>query len=97
MHTPDYFPHLDPRVRVKERDVDDVVANVTDRDVTDLLDRQVDVVVLRNQHGTRVLMHQDPSTGAFTLRCTPRDGTEYELLVGPSVPFRVLTQTIEEA
>jgi hypothetical protein len=95
-YTPDFYPGLDPRSRVRAHDVDDVVASVTDHDA-DLLDVQETLVVIRNQHGTRVLLRQDALTGAYELICKPRDGEEYELLVGPDVPFSALTTMIKEA
>lgn len=63
----------------------------------DVLDyqREPQIVVFRNERGTRVIMRHDIATGAVEVKAEPRQGTAYDLYLGPQVPYDVLTSMME--
>jgi len=63
----------------------------------DVLDyqREPQIVVFRNERGTRVIMRHDDTTGVVEIKAQPREGAAYELYLGPQVPFDVLTSMME--
>ena len=63
----------------------------------DVLDyqREPQIVVFRNERGTKVVMRHDDPTGAVEIKAEPQQGVAYELYLGPQVPFDVLTAMME--
>lgn len=75
----------------------DIYASAQHKTTVDVLDYQyaAQVVVIRNERGTKVVMHHDETTGAVQLMAHPRDGVTYELFLGPHVPIDVLASMME--
>jgi hypothetical protein len=73
--------------------------------VGDVLDVQDErhVLVMQTRNGTKVVMRFDDETGAVELSVEPngsddRFGSEpYHLMLGPEVPFSVLSALLEHA
>lgn len=78
-------------------DARDIYSSADYQLAIDVLDFQVEpgVVVVRNERGTKVVIHYDETTNAVQIKATPRNGVAYELYLGPQVPFDVLTSMME--